>query len=480
VAIFRCEVKSISRAKGRSVTAAAAYRSAEKLHDDRSDQTHNYSRRSGVASSELILPDGAKSMDRAELWNAAEASEKRKDAKVGREAIIALPHELNDAERKQLAGDFGRWLADRHGVAVDVSVHTPDRKGDWRNDHAHLLMTTRTVGPDGLGEKTRDLDVSKTSGAHVDAWRKEWEHQVNGALERGEQARGLEPGIWGRVDHRSLEAQGIERQPEPKMGPAVTAMERRGEETRVGDQVREVREHNAEIIQLAQERERRAEAERAKTAEEARRQDAQRAADAAEKAERAARYAQEREQYLQALAERCEKERQGLAHIHAQEKERLTRDQWQRAAQEQRQDAVSENAVRAAREPEKGGGVAGWVLDRINPGRAQERLKADLGRKEREAKERQAERDRIQRERDERNRQEQQSLASKQERERANQQRMQDERAKARMAELREAQAVRDRRREQEKSGLSRAPAGPEKDREMERSRPGPGRDFGR
>lgn len=472
VATFRCEVKGVSRAQGRSATAAAAYRSGTKIADERTDRTHDYSRRSGVVSSELVLPEGARPMDRAELWNAAESAEKRKDAKVAREALIALPHELNDAERHQLTHGFARWLSDRHGVAVDASIHTPSRKGDERNHHAHLLMTTRRVGPDGLGEKTRDLDVSQTAKIHVEAWRKEWADRVNGALERGERARGLEAGAWGRVDHRSLEAQGIERQPEPKLGPIVTAMERRGEQTRVGDRVREVREHNAEVVQLAQERERREQAAKAQ-------EPPQTALGDAARAEQDAKAARELELYRQALEQQAERQRQTQAERHGRERQALVRYQTERAAIEQQRDAraAQESTALRAKLAEKSvapGSLVGRLLDRAMPGRVQEREEAGRRWKQESTAERERQ-ERREREREERNRRELEELLRRQEQERQQQTREQAERAAASVQEFRRQQ---ERIREQRSQARTREPRAKGQERDdygRERERPGRG-----
>src|SRR3546814_12275651 len=96
--------------------------------------------------------------DRERLWNAAELAETRKNATVAREYEIALPVELSADERRELALGLVREISERHGVAVDVSIHAPGREGDQRNHHAHLLTTTRRLGPEGLGEKPRELD----------------------------------------------------------------------------------------------------------------------------------------------------------------------------------------------------------------------------------------------------------------------------------------------------------------------------------
>lgn len=242
MAIFHLSVKTISRSAGRSATAAAAYRAGAEIVDERTGEVHDYTRRSGVSSADVVLPVGAPAWasDRAALWNAAEAAEKRKNSTVAREFEIALPDELSAEERRRLALEFAAELAARHGVAVDVAVHSPGREGDSRNHHAHVLTSTRRLGPEGFGEKARELDDRQTGPEIVTEWRARWAELANAALERAGSAE--------RIDHRSLAAQGIERAPTAHLGPSMTAMERRGEPTQVGDQNRAV------VVDLAERR----------------------------------------------------------------------------------------------------------------------------------------------------------------------------------------------------------------------------------
>jgi hypothetical protein len=230
VAIYHLSVKTVSRSSGRSATAAAAYRAGVEIVDQRTGQVHDYTRRSGVVSAEITLPADAPAWagDRSALWNAAEQSETRKNSTVAREFEIALPDELNEDQRRQLVGTFAKELADRHGIAVDAAIHEPDREGDKRNHHAHVLTTTRRLGPDGFGEKARELDDRKTGPELVGTWRERWGELTNEALERAGRAE--------RVDHRSLGAQreealergdqvqadGLDRAPGIKLGPVPT------------------------------------------------------------------------------------------------------------------------------------------------------------------------------------------------------------------------------------------------------------------
>lgn len=221
MAIFHLSVKVISRSAGRSATAAAAYRAATRVEDERTGLVHDYSRKLGVLHREIVAPDDAPSWvhDRAQLWNAAELAETRKNSTVAREIEVALPSEITPQQQRDLACTLAHEIAARHRCAVDIAIHAPARRGDERNHHAHLLMTTRRIESQGLTEKTRELDDLKSG--EVARWRERWASLVNEHL--------AEHGHAARIDHRSLADQGIDRDPTYHKGPAVTAIERRGE-----------------------------------------------------------------------------------------------------------------------------------------------------------------------------------------------------------------------------------------------------------
>jgi hypothetical protein len=257
VAIFHASTKSISRSAGRSAVAAIAYRTACRLVDERTGQVHDYTRKGGVVSTEILLPDGS-SAERNALWNAAEAAEKRKDARTAREWVIALPSELDAQQRQELAVGFGIELATRYGVAVDLAIHLPDHEGDNRNHHAHILTTTRQVHRDESGAlvlgKKAAIELSDRDrralglgaiGEEITAVRKLWEQTANRALEQAGRAE--------RIDARSLKAQGIDREATRHMGPSATEMERRGIQTDRGDLNRQTATNNQERVQLVAE-----------------------------------------------------------------------------------------------------------------------------------------------------------------------------------------------------------------------------------
>lgn len=262
VAIYHLSVKTISRSAGRSATAAIAYRSGEKVLDERTGIVHDYTRRSGVEHTEIFLPANAPkwASDRQALWNGAEHSENRKNSVVAREFEVALPAELDGPQRLALVRDFARELVERHGMAVDVAIHEPGREGDNRNHHAHILCSTRRLTPEGFKEKTRELDDQKSG--EVGKWRERWANLSNHHLEIAGRAE--------RIDHRSLETQRaaaiergdneqaavLDRRPTVHMGPNVVQMEKRGIHTERGEQNREARQYNAQVIDLAEVRKR--------------------------------------------------------------------------------------------------------------------------------------------------------------------------------------------------------------------------------
>lgn len=253
MAIFHCQTTPLSRSSGRSAVAAAAYRSGSELVDERTGQVHDYTRKAGVADTLMVMPEGAPAMTRSELWNAAESAEKRKDARTAREWVVALPAELSAEQRKELVTTFARGLAGRYGVAVDVAIHQPGAEGDQRNHHAHVLCTTRQVGPQGLGDKAT-LELSDKARRErgmgpaaddVKAVREFWSSIANRALEQA--------GHEARIDHRSLEAQGIDRAPTTHLGPVASEMERRGRASDRGDVNRGIKAENAERARLGAE-----------------------------------------------------------------------------------------------------------------------------------------------------------------------------------------------------------------------------------
>jgi hypothetical protein len=216
MAIYHFSAQIIGRSDGRSSVAAAAYRSGQALTDERTGTECRYDRRrERIAHTEILAPAGspAWATDRASLWNAVERGEKRKDAQLAREFEASLPVELTEPQRLELVRDWTRDQLVRHGLVVDISHHR-DRRD--RNPHVHMMTTMRAIDGDGFGPKLRDLNRS----AQLEQWRSSWAEACNSALARA--------GHQARVDHRSLEAQGIDREPTIHEGHAAKEMVARG------------------------------------------------------------------------------------------------------------------------------------------------------------------------------------------------------------------------------------------------------------
>lgn len=208
MAIYHFSAQVISRSQGRSSVAASAYRSAEKLLDERTGQEHDFTNKSDVLEKEILLPkDAPKWMsDREKLWNAVEAVEKRKDAQVAREINIALPREFSPEKNWQLIKDFVEREFVDQGMVADVAFHR-GHKGGEDQPHAHVMLTLREVTPDGFGGKVRAWNNREL----LNDWRERWAEHCNLELAK--------EGFDFRIDHRTLEAQGINLEPQSKIGP---------------------------------------------------------------------------------------------------------------------------------------------------------------------------------------------------------------------------------------------------------------------
>ena len=239
MAIFIASTKSISRGKGQSAIASASYRAGVELEDKRYGKTHDYSKRSGVMSTDIILPSALAAanagIDRNDLWNKAEAAEKRVDARVAREWLINLPHELSEQDRKALAHRFAQTLADRYGTIADCAIHKPtqreiERGADPRNYHAHIMFTTRCAEINDNNEiiltdkatielsdnKRRSLGMERVSHEITDV-RQLWEQIANEKLTEHNHEL---------IDSRSYHDQGKDIEPQIKMGSVATKLER--------------------------------------------------------------------------------------------------------------------------------------------------------------------------------------------------------------------------------------------------------------
>jgi ATP-dependent exoDNAse (exonuclease V) alpha subunit len=246
MAVYFLHLKTFGRSVGSSAPSAAAYRAGERIRDERTGKTYDHSDRQDVMHKEIVLPtrfadaDLAWARNRASLWNTAEDAETRKNARVAREYLVALPVELTPDQRLGLVREFSQELSDRYRFAVDFTIHAPrDFPGsDPRNFHAHLLATTREVATDGFAAKTtlelndskrRELGLDPVIGEllHV---RERWAIVTNEALRSAH--------VMARIDHRTLAAQGIDREPQSRIPQAAFEMERHGYRSVVAERMR--------------------------------------------------------------------------------------------------------------------------------------------------------------------------------------------------------------------------------------------------
>lgn len=246
MAIYHLSAKPVQRSQGRSATAAAAYRSGSKIKDQRDGRTHDYRPRRGVDYTALV----GWSSDRESLWNEAELAERRKDATTAREYEVAIPQELSGEMSIRLVQGFALLLHHEYGVAVDVAIHDFDTS----NPHAHVMATTRPVVDGGLSSKKASIEWSdkkrkqENLGKRKDELeeiRASWAEMCNYALEM--------EGFEERIDHRSYERQGLECIPGRHLGPAATALLRRGEHRRADAERQRQAEAEAEREKAEQE-----------------------------------------------------------------------------------------------------------------------------------------------------------------------------------------------------------------------------------
>ncbi|HGW3610651.1 TPA: MobQ family relaxase [Klebsiella pneumoniae] len=198
MAIFHMSAQRISRSKGHSSVAAAAYRHGEKMTDEHTGEIHDYSKKKGVSDSVVLIPDGAdkRFLKPEYLFNTIEKCEKRKDAQLALEVNISLPTEMTDEQKKALAIDFCNENFVKKGMIADIAFH----KLDSDNPHFHVMLTTRKLTPDGsgFGQKVREWN----SKEQLQEWRKGWADIANEHMQRA--------GIDARIDHRSLKDQKAE------------------------------------------------------------------------------------------------------------------------------------------------------------------------------------------------------------------------------------------------------------------------------
>lgn len=242
-------VKVVQRSKGRSATAAAAYRAGVSIEDERTGVVHDYTRKRGIEGEALLLPENAPEWahDRSRLWNAAEQREKHPRAQTARDLTVAFPSEFNQEQRQEAGLRIGQWLVVRYGAAVDVAWHEPSKKGDQRNHHAHLLFTTRRFDQNGQWAETKDrtLDDLKKGPEEITVLRLGVADVLNNIAARDR--------LEVYVEHLSFEKRGLDQEATQHLGPIATEMEREGMATDIGDKNREIQARNKRRQELREE-----------------------------------------------------------------------------------------------------------------------------------------------------------------------------------------------------------------------------------
>ena len=258
---FHFSVNIISRGKGKSAVASAAYISGEKIKNEWDGVTHDYTKKQGVISKEIFLPDHAPEeyKDRKTLWNSVELFEKNSNAQLARNFIISLPKELSIEENKKMIEEYVQNNFVKEGMIVDLAIHdeSQDKNG---NIHCHIMTIVRPINEDGTwgqkskkeyildekGEKilnkngkpkTRKVELTSWNDkGNVEKWRENFSDLCNEYLSKNK--------IEKRVDHRSFKRQGIKQIPTIHLGASASAMERKGIRTEKGDINREIKKQN--------------------------------------------------------------------------------------------------------------------------------------------------------------------------------------------------------------------------------------------
>lgn len=265
MAIYHLSIKIISRGKGKSAVAASAYRSGEKIKNEYDGIVHDFTRKGGIAYTEILLPQNAPEefSNRSVLWNSVEKIEKSKNSQLAREIEIALPKELDREKQIELVREYVKENFVKVGMCADIALHD---KNDG-NPHAHILLTMRPLNEDTTwGAKSKKEYILDENGEKVklkngnyktkkinavdwneqdkaEHWRKAWADITNKYLE--------ENSIQEKVDHRSYERQGIEQIPTIHLGVSATQMEKKGINTDRGNINREIKHQNKILKEIA-------------------------------------------------------------------------------------------------------------------------------------------------------------------------------------------------------------------------------------
>lgn len=235
--MYHATTSAVSRGAGGSVCAKGAYIGGEEITNEITGEIHNYTKKQGVEHTEVILPSGIdKTISSSDLWNKAELAENRKDARVGREWVIGLPCELDKEQRKELAQNLAKDFAERYQVATQIAIHEPNKQGDQRNYHVHILTTTRKIDQDLNLTSKSDIELDRkqcaklgisTSQEQIIECRERIANRINQSLELAN--------IQKQVSHLSYKDQGIDKIPTKHLGKSATQLERKGIKTEIGE-----------------------------------------------------------------------------------------------------------------------------------------------------------------------------------------------------------------------------------------------------
>lgn len=252
MAIFHASCKPICRSKGQNIIKRSAYLSCKKLIDKKNNKIYNYLKKQDYISGGIIFPNNINiNISSQELWNMAEAAERRKDSRVGREWEISLPYELNENQRKTLAEDITINTANKYNIACEYTLNIPSKKGDQRNYRLHILTTTRQITQEGTLSIKSEIELSSSkaiemkipnSKQQIIDMSKMIADTINKHLKLAN--------IDASVSHLSYKDRGIDLLPGIQKGRVVIEMERRGIVTEVGKIAEGIKEENRQIQQL--------------------------------------------------------------------------------------------------------------------------------------------------------------------------------------------------------------------------------------
>ena len=258
MAIFHCSIKIVSRGKGKSAVGASAYRSGTKITNEYDGQTHDYTRKGGIAFTGILLPSNAppEYKDRSILWNAVERVERTKNAQLARDIEVAIPTEIPKSQWVKMMEEYCQTNFVSKGMIADYCIHD----NDPNNPHCHILLTMRPLNEKGeFGAKCKKEYILDDNGNRIklpsgnwksfkvdttnwnsqenaEIWRSDWANICNRFLEQSSQ--------FERIDHRSYERQGMDKIPSIHLGVACSQMEQKGIPTERGNINRQIAEDN--------------------------------------------------------------------------------------------------------------------------------------------------------------------------------------------------------------------------------------------